>query len=157
MLREFGVVGRSGPQGVGRLRRLPVAPELVDQTIGADRIPSVEGQEHQEGPLLGATNRYRHAPSDHLELAEELHFHAPTVRPMTRCNVMELTRPPQGHVSGASGPERTLRSGPRTSRKGSTMIEVNRLTKRYGKTVAANKVSFTVTPGQVTGFLGPNG
>jgi ABC-2 type transport system ATP-binding protein len=37
------------------------------------------------------------------------------------------------------------------------MIEVNRLTKRYGKTVAVNEVSFTVKPGQVTGFLGPNG
>ncbi len=28
-------------QSVGRVRRLPVAPELVDQTIGADRVPSV--------------------------------------------------------------------------------------------------------------------
>jgi ABC-2 type transport system ATP-binding protein len=37
------------------------------------------------------------------------------------------------------------------------MIEVNHLTKRYGKTVAVNQVSFTVKPGQVTGFLGPNG
>src|ERR1700761_7858575 len=37
------------------------------------------------------------------------------------------------------------------------MIEVNHLTKRYGKTVAVNEVSFTVRPGQVTGFLGPNG
>jgi ABC-2 type transport system ATP-binding protein len=37
------------------------------------------------------------------------------------------------------------------------MIEANHLTKRYGKTVAVNQVSFTVKPGQVTGFLGPNG
>ena len=37
------------------------------------------------------------------------------------------------------------------------MIEANLLTKRYGKTVAVNQVSFTVQPGQVTGFLGPNG
>ena len=37
------------------------------------------------------------------------------------------------------------------------MIEANHLTKRYGKTVAVNEVSFTVRPGQVTGFLGPNG
>ena len=37
------------------------------------------------------------------------------------------------------------------------MIEANHLTKRYGKTVAVNEVSFTVKPGQVTGFLGPNG
>jgi ABC-2 type transport system ATP-binding protein len=37
------------------------------------------------------------------------------------------------------------------------MIEATDLTKRYGKTVAVNEVSFTVKPGQVTGFLGPNG
>jgi ABC-2 type transport system ATP-binding protein len=37
------------------------------------------------------------------------------------------------------------------------MIEASHLTKRYGKTVAVDEVSFTVEPGQVTGFLGPNG
>jgi ABC-2 type transport system ATP-binding protein len=37
------------------------------------------------------------------------------------------------------------------------MIEAHGLTKRYGATVAVNDLSFTVPPGQVTGFLGPNG
>ncbi|MFJ6566044.1 ABC transporter ATP-binding protein [Streptomyces sp. NPDC091292] len=37
------------------------------------------------------------------------------------------------------------------------MIEVNELTKRYGRTTAVNRLSFTVRPGHVTGFLGPNG
>jgi ABC-2 type transport system ATP-binding protein len=37
------------------------------------------------------------------------------------------------------------------------MIEVDRLTKRYGSTVAVNDLSFQVTPGRITGFLGPNG
>jgi ABC-2 type transport system ATP-binding protein len=37
------------------------------------------------------------------------------------------------------------------------MIELRRLTKRYGATVAVNELTFTVTPGHVTGFLGPNG
>jgi ABC-2 type transport system ATP-binding protein len=37
------------------------------------------------------------------------------------------------------------------------MIEVERLTKRYGKTLAVDDLSFTVTPGRITGFLGPNG
>ena len=37
------------------------------------------------------------------------------------------------------------------------MIEVNELTKRYGKTTAVNGLTFSVRPGQVTGFLGPNG
>jgi ABC-2 type transport system ATP-binding protein len=37
------------------------------------------------------------------------------------------------------------------------VIEVNDLTKRYGKTTAVNGLTFTVLPGHVTGFLGPNG
>jgi ABC-2 type transport system ATP-binding protein len=37
------------------------------------------------------------------------------------------------------------------------MIEARQLTKRYGKTVAVDEISFTVQPGRVTGFLGPNG
>ncbi|GGR11129.1 ABC transporter ATP-binding protein [Streptomyces netropsis] len=37
------------------------------------------------------------------------------------------------------------------------MIEVNELTKRYGSKTAVDHLSFTVRPGQVTGFLGPNG
>jgi ABC-2 type transport system ATP-binding protein len=37
------------------------------------------------------------------------------------------------------------------------MIEAKGLTKRYGATIAVDDLSFTVPPGQVTGFLGPNG
>ena len=37
------------------------------------------------------------------------------------------------------------------------VIEVNELTKRYGGTTAVKNLTFTVRPGQVTGFLGPNG
>ncbi|MGW2161254.1 ABC transporter ATP-binding protein [Nonomuraea sp. NPDC001699] len=37
------------------------------------------------------------------------------------------------------------------------MIEVNGLTKRFGRTLAVDDVTFTVRPGRVTGFLGPNG
>jgi ABC-2 type transport system ATP-binding protein len=37
------------------------------------------------------------------------------------------------------------------------VIEVRELTKRYGRTVAVDRLSFTVEPGRVTGFLGPNG
>lgn len=37
------------------------------------------------------------------------------------------------------------------------MISAHSLTKRYGKTVAVEDLSFDVHPGAVTGFLGPNG
>lgn len=37
------------------------------------------------------------------------------------------------------------------------MIEAIGLSKRYGAVVAVDDLSFTVPPGQVTGFLGPNG
>jgi ABC-2 type transport system ATP-binding protein len=36
-------------------------------------------------------------------------------------------------------------------------IEVTGLRKRFGQTLALDGLSFTVTPGQVTGFVGPNG
>jgi ABC-2 type transport system ATP-binding protein len=44
------------------------------------------------------------------------------------------------------------RTGERTQ-----MIEVRDLTKRYGDKLAVDHLSFTVSPGRVTGFLGPNG
>ncbi len=37
------------------------------------------------------------------------------------------------------------------------MIEVRELTKRFGRTLAVDGLSFDVLPGRVTGFLGPNG
>jgi len=38
-----------------------------------------------------------------------------------------------------------------------SMIEARDLTKRYESTLAVDRLSFTVRPGTVTGFLGPNG
>ena len=38
-----------------------------------------------------------------------------------------------------------------------TAIEVTGLRKRFGPTVALDGMSFSVVPGQVTGFIGPNG
>ena len=37
------------------------------------------------------------------------------------------------------------------------MIEARELTKRYGDKTVVDNLSFTVRPGEVTGFLGPNG
>jgi len=37
------------------------------------------------------------------------------------------------------------------------MIELRGLTKRYGGTLAVDRLTFDVLPGRVTGFLGPNG
>lgn len=37
------------------------------------------------------------------------------------------------------------------------MIEIHDVTKRYGTTVAVDRLSFEVREGEVTGFLGPNG
>jgi ABC-2 type transport system ATP-binding protein len=38
-----------------------------------------------------------------------------------------------------------------------TVIEIRGLTKRYGPDTVVDDLTFTVEPGQVTGFLGPNG
>lgn len=37
------------------------------------------------------------------------------------------------------------------------MIDVHSLTKRYGSTTVVDDLTFTVAPGVVSGFLGPNG
>ena len=36
-------------------------------------------------------------------------------------------------------------------------IKVNCVTKLYGKQKALDRVSFEISPGEITGFLGPNG
>jgi ABC-2 type transport system ATP-binding protein len=41
--------------------------------------------------------------------------------------------------------------------RGPAMIEVDGLVRRFGPVTALDGLSFTVRPGQVTGFLGPNG
>src|SRR5476651_1428496 len=38
-----------------------------------------------------------------------------------------------------------------------TMIEIERLTKRFGPVIAVNDLSLRVAKGEVLGFLGPNG
>lgn len=48
-------------------------------------------------------------------------------------------------------------AAPRQAPAGPPVIEVNRLTKRFGPVTAVDDLSFAVRPGTVTGFLGPNG
>jgi ABC-2 type transport system ATP-binding protein len=43
------------------------------------------------------------------------------------------------------------------NRRMDTTIEVSGLHKRFGRTLALDGMTFTVRPGQVTGFVGPNG
>ena len=38
-----------------------------------------------------------------------------------------------------------------------TTIEVAGLRKRFGRTLALDGMTFTVSPGHITGFIGPNG
>jgi ABC-2 type transport system ATP-binding protein len=50
-----------------------------------------------------------------------------------------------------------LRAGATPGRDSATAIEVIRLSKRYGATVAVEDLSFTASYGRIVGFLGPNG
>lgn len=43
------------------------------------------------------------------------------------------------------------------ARPATPIAQVSHLTKRYGRVLALDDVSFTVRPGTITGFLGPNG
>ena len=62
--------------------------------------------------------------------------------------------------TGPRPPEPKLAAVPdgKTARSaGPVIIEVERLTKRFGDVTAVDSLSFAVRPGTVTGFLGPNG
>jgi ABC-2 type transport system ATP-binding protein len=45
----------------------------------------------------------------------------------------------------------------RTAPTHSHVLEIDGVTKRYGRNTVVDRLSFTVEPGRVTGFLGPNG
>ena len=139
-----------GLQGVGRVRGLPVAPQHVDQPVGADRLPRPQGQQGQQRPLLGPADRHRHARSHRFELTEQPYLHEATIGPASAPRQCRLSRRAQAAIK-KNQPE------PLSSREGRTMIEARHLTKRYGHTVAVDEASFVVRPGRVTGFLGPNG
>ena len=51
---------------------------------------------------------------------------------------------------------RTAPTLPGPTRTG-LVLDVDHVTKRYGRNIVVDDVSFTVQPGRVTGFLGPNG
>src|SRR5260221_12142008 len=50
-----------------------------------------------------------------------------------------------------------MRTGQHPRFREGLVIEVRGLTKRYGRVLAVDALSFGVRPGSVTGFLGPNG
>jgi ABC-2 type transport system ATP-binding protein len=63
-------------------------------------------------------------------------------------------------TSPAAGEAGLATSGPLSAGRvpvSPVVIEVDQLTKRFGPVTAVDDLSFTVRPGQVTGFLGPNG
>ena len=54
--------------------------------------------------------------------------------------------------------ERTLSAAePVEPSESATVVSCRALTKRYGEIVALDGVTFSLEPGTVTGFLGPNG
>jgi branched-chain amino acid transport system ATP-binding protein len=57
-------------------------------------------------------------------------------------------------VSGAQARVASLPIDPDT---GETLLEVRRLTRRFGGVVAVDHVSFAVAPGHIAGLIGPNG
>src|SRR5260221_12852705 len=46
---------------------------------------------------------------------------------------------------------------PSPDAQASVLVDVQHLTKRYGRLTALNDVSFSIRPGEVLGLIGPNG
>ena len=87
-----------GLQGVGRVGRLPVAPQHVDQPVGADRPPRPQGQQGQQRPLLGPADRHRNARVLRFELAEQLDLHKATIGPASAPRQCDLSRRAQAAI-----------------------------------------------------------
>src|SRR4029078_8565337 len=60
-------------------------------------------------------------------------------------------------VRSTSRTPATRWSAPSASARSNPMLEIRNLTKRYRNIPVVNDVSFTLRPGEVTGYLGPNG
>jgi ABC-2 type transport system ATP-binding protein len=65
--------------------------------------------------------------------------------------------PAAPHLPGALGGTAGISRAAHRLASGPVVIEVDRLTKRFGPVTAVDGLSFAVRPGTVTGFLGPNG
>jgi ABC-2 type transport system ATP-binding protein len=64
----------------------------------------------------------------------------------------------RSHGPAASAPPRVRDTRPlRATATGDTVLVVEQLTKRFGKRIAVDNLSFSVAAGEVFGFLGPNG
>ena len=81
------------------------------------------------------------------------HLSLESRRGRSRRTDVPARRPAAGRRRCARCPRLTLSP----HRKDDPMIEAKNLTKTYGDKTAVDDISFTVQPGQVTGFLGPNG
>ena len=65
-------------------------------------------------------------------------------------------------LTGIAGPVSTRSDAPARARaavgsSGSSVVQVESLTKRFGEVLAVDNLSFALEPGTITGFLGPNG
>src|SRR5699024_2657855 len=78
---------------------------------------------------------------------------APTTTPRVRSRPVVLVVEVAG---GCMGPAHTPRPGDHMGVEGAR-VEVRNLTKRFGGFTPVDDLSFSVEPGQITGFLGPNG
>ena len=154
---------RSVPAGRSPGSLLPRRPEFVlNQAVGADRLPVMQRQQGQQRPLLGAADWHHHALLHRFELADRRTSMSPTIHPpapsadRSHCSgVMSPVGAPQRRVSVTFRPQaQASRPTPRAAER-KAMIEAQQLTKRYGETVAVDEVSFVVQSGRVTGFLGP--
>ena len=90
-------------QGVGAAGRQVVAPELVGQALGLDRLACPHEEEEQQRALLGAPDGQVDVAIDDLELAEHPERHSRTLRPPGRPEPGLLSG--QRRIRAPSGPE----------------------------------------------------
>src|SRR3954454_2006729 len=125
-------------------------------------LAAATGRDGDDRGILGRARRGAGAPPRRRARPRLPDDQAPRVA----ASVFELRGgagggPWPGHRAGAPARGRPGRGSPgRASRRARVrriVIAVQSLTKRYGRTVAVDGLSFEARPGSVLGFLGPNG
>ncbi|GAA3516161.1 hypothetical protein GCM10022220_65310 [Actinocatenispora rupis] len=160
-VRDIAVYGSPG-MGVPDVARLRTGARVWAARADGDWIRWVPGVRvlgfgHGRQPTRA---RFGARPFATAGVADHDHYLAPGTGSLADLAGIVVGCPPGVRPRDAPAPAGTDRGPMRragVSGQGGEVIDVEHLTKRFGRTTAVDDLTFSVLPGRVTGFLGPNG
>ncbi len=162
----FTSLSSPDPAAVGCQQQITLLMEgIISRAMGERDVPDMADRARMIGhvwysALVGWVNGWSTMARVYDELAVSVRLLLPdelverrTPRPAA-CTVTPAARRDRSRASALAlgSPRMTAGATPR-----GLPIEINGLSKHFGPVLAVDDLSFTVEPGRVTGFLGPNG